>query len=101
MAAITCDVAARVPSSRRAVAAAPFCNSSRRHLVITVVVLTAAAFIGGALNSLAGGGSLVTFPALLFAGLNPIVANASSVVALFPATFTSVWAYRRSMVEVK
>ncbi len=70
-------------------------------LVITVIILTAAAFIGGALNSLAGGGSLVTFPALLFAGLNPIVANASSVVALFPATFTSVWAYRRSMVEVK
>ena len=70
-------------------------------LVITIIVLTAAAFIGGALNALAGGGSLVTFPALLFAGLNPIVANASSVVALFPSTFTSVWAYRRSMAGVK
>ena len=52
-------------------------------LVITVIVLTAAAFLGGALNALAGGGSLVTFPALLFAGLNPIDANASSVVACF------------------
>ena len=69
--------------------------------VITIIVLTAAAFLGGALNSLAGGGSLVTFPALLFAGLNPIVANASSVVALFPATFTSAWAYRRSVFDVK
>src|SRR5882757_5112797 len=77
----------------------PTTHSSQH--VITVIVLTAAAFLGGALNSLAGGGSLVTFPALLFAGLNPIVANASSVVALFPATFTSVWAYRHSMVEVK
>src|SRR2546425_7284649 len=71
------------------------------HLVITVIVVTAAAFLGGALNSLAGGGSLLTFPALLFAGLNPIVANASSVVALFPATFTSAWAYRRSVFDVK
>jgi uncharacterized membrane protein YfcA len=69
-------------------------------LVITIIVLTAAAFLGGALNALAGGGSLVTFPALLFAGLNPIVANASSVVALFPATFTSAWAYRRSVFDV-
>jgi uncharacterized protein len=65
--------------------------------VITFIVLTAAAFLGGALNALAGGGSLVTFPALLFAGLNPIDANATSVVALFPGTFSSVWAYRRSM----
>jgi len=63
--------------------------------VITVIVLTAAAFLGGALNALAGGGSLVTFPALLFAGLNPIDANASSVVALFPGTFSSV-CWRRS-----
>ncbi len=68
--------------------------------VITVIALTAAAFLGGALNALAGGGSLVTFPALLFAGLNPIDANASSVVALFPGTFSSVWAYRRSILGI-
>ena len=68
--------------------------------MVTTIILTAAAFLGGALNALAGGGSLVTFPALLFAGLNPIDANASSVVALFPATFSTVWAYRRSIEKV-
>ena len=68
--------------------------------MITTIVLTAAAFLGGAINALAGGGSLVTFPALLFAGLNPIDANATSVVALFPGTFSSVWAYRRSMAGI-
>jgi len=68
--------------------------------VITIIVLTAAAFLGGALNALAGGGSLVTFPALLFVGLNPIDANATSVVALFPGTFSSVWAYRRSILGI-
>ena len=67
---------------------------------MTTVILIAAAFLGGALNSLAGGGSLVTFPALLFAGLNPIDANASSVVALFSGTFTGAWAYRRNILAV-
>ena len=64
------------------------------------VILIAAAFLGGALNSLAGGGTLVTFPALLLAGLNPIDANASSVVALFSGTFAGAWAYRRNIVAV-
>jgi uncharacterized membrane protein YfcA len=68
--------------------------------VITAIVLIAAAFLGGALNALAGGGSLVAFPALLFAGLNPIDANASNVVALFAATFASAWAYRHRIFDV-
>jgi uncharacterized membrane protein YfcA len=67
---------------------------------VTTVILIAAAFLGGALNSLAGGGTLVTFPALLFAGLNPIDANASSVVALFSGTFSGAWAYRRNILAV-
>ena len=67
---------------------------------MTTVILIAAAFLGGALNSLAGGGTLVTFPALLFAGLNPIDANASSVVALFSGTFSGAWAYRRNILAV-
>ena len=67
---------------------------------MTTVILIAAAFLGGALNSLAGCGSLVTFPALLFAGLNPIDANASSVVALFSGTFAGAWAYRRNILAV-
>lgn len=67
---------------------------------MTPLVLCVAAFAGGALNSLAGGGTLVTFPALLFAGLNPIDANASSIVALFPGTFAGAWAYRRSILTI-
>src|SRR5260370_22499719 len=67
---------------------------------MTTIVLIAAAFLGGALNSLAGGGTLVTFPALLFAGLNPIDANASSVVALFSGTFAGALAYRRNILAV-
>lgn len=68
--------------------------------LVTTLLLFAAAFVGGALNSLAGGGTLVTFPALLLAGVNPIDANASSVVALFPGTFAGAWAYRHSIPAV-
>ena len=46
------------------------------------------------MNAVAGGGSFVTFPVLVLAGLPPIAANASSTVALFPGTMASTWAYR-------
>ncbi len=42
----------------------------------------------------------MTFPALLFVGLNPIDANASSLVALFPGTFAAAWAFRRSILSI-
>jgi uncharacterized protein len=48
----------------------------------TIVVLIGAGFLGGTANSMAGGASLFTFPALLFAGLPPIVANASNAMAV-------------------
>src|SRR5919206_2749126 len=46
------------------------------------------------MNAIAGGGSFVTFPALVFAGVPSVTANASSTVALFPGSLTSAWAYR-------
>ena len=67
---------------------------------MTTVILIAAAFLGGVLNSLAGGGTLVTFPTLLLTGLDPIDANASSVVALFSGTFAGSWADRRNILAV-
>ena len=53
-----------------------------------------AGFGAGVMNALAGGGSFLTFPALIFVGVPSIAANASSTVALFPAAFASAWAYR-------
>ncbi|WBV56725.1 sulfite exporter TauE/SafE family protein [Chryseobacterium daecheongense] len=54
-------------------------------------------FIGllaGAINAAAGGGSFITFPALVYAGVPPIQANASSTVALFPGSLASAWKFR-------
>jgi uncharacterized membrane protein YfcA len=60
-------------------------------------VLVAAGFVAGAMNAVAGGGTFVSLPALTLAGLPPTVGNASSTVALFPATLASSWAYRHDV----
>lgn len=57
-------------------------------------LLLLAALLGGALNAVAGGGSFLTFPALVFAGVPPVNANATSTVALWPGTVAAVGAYR-------
>src|SRR5437773_9914048 len=57
-------------------------------------LLIAAALGAGLMNSVAGGGSFLTFPALVFTGVPSIVANATSTVALFPGALASAWAYR-------
>jgi len=63
------------------------------------VLLTLAAFAAGVMNAMAGGGSFVSFPALVFTGVPPIIANASSTVALFPGAFSSAYAYRKDFVH--
>lgn len=65
-----------------------------------LLVLALAGFIAGGMNAIAGGGSFVSFPALIFAGLPPVVANASSTVALFPGAVASVWAFRYDIRRV-
>jgi hypothetical protein len=58
------------------------------------IFLFFAAFVGGAVNSVAGGGSFISFPALLFTGMAPIAANATNTLALMPGTLSSAVAYR-------
>ena len=57
-------------------------------------LLAGAAFIAGIMNAVAGGGTFITFPMLVFVGVPPINANASNAVGLFPGNFASAWAYR-------
>jgi uncharacterized membrane protein YfcA len=56
-----------------------------------------AAFVAGAINSVAGGGTLVSFPALIWLGLGSVAANATNTVAIWPGTVGSAWAYRREL----
>jgi uncharacterized membrane protein YfcA len=66
-----------------------------------IVLVASAAFCAGAMNSVAGGGTFFSFPALLAAGVPPIVANASNSVALWPASLSSAWAYRKELARYK
>jgi len=61
------------------------------------ILLIVAAVLGGTLNAVAGGGSFVTLPALLYAGVPPVMANATTAVALWPGSLSSAIAYRRDI----
>ena len=60
-------------------------------------LLVTAAFIAGALNAVAGGGSFLTLPALVFTGVPPVVANATGTVALLPGYMAGAWGFREDM----
>lgn len=62
-----------------------------------IFYLFAAAFAAGVVNAVAGGGTLLTFPALLAIGLDAKLANATSTVALWPGLMGSFWGYRREL----
>ena len=65
--------------------------------LLHAAVAFGAAFLAGAINSVAGGGTLVSFPALIWLGLGSVTANATSTVAIWPGTVGSAWGYRREL----
>lgn len=69
--------------------------------VIEIVGLTLAAAAGGAINAVAGGGTLITFPTLLFFGVDSKIANATSTLALVIGTSGSLFGYRRHIEPVR
>ena len=64
---------------------------------LQILSLVAAAFAAGVINSIAGGGTLITFPVLLWLGLDAKVANATSTVALWPGLFGGLFGYRKEL----
>jgi uncharacterized membrane protein YfcA len=56
-----------------------------------------AAFLAGGINSVAGGGTLVTFPTLMWLGLPSVAANATNTVAIWPGSLGSIWGFRREL----
>ena len=66
----------------------------------SMILTFSAGLLAGAMNALAGGGSFVTLPAMIAAGVPPVQANASSTVALFPGGLASAWAYRDGLQPV-
>ncbi len=71
------------------------------HTAFGWVALFASSACAGAINSVAGGGTLLTFPTLIWLGLPSIAANATSTVGLVPGSLAGVWGYRREVHEVR
>lgn len=67
--------------------------------IVDAAILAASAFAAGLVNAVAGGGTLITFPALIATGVPPVAANATNTVALFPGQMASSFAYRSHIAE--
>ncbi|MCE9574399.1 MAG: sulfite exporter TauE/SafE family protein [Deltaproteobacteria bacterium] len=65
--------------------------------IADAVLVLLAAFLGGALNAVAGGGSFLALPALISIGVPAVSANATTAVALWPGSVASSFAYRRDL----
>ena len=66
-----------------------------------LLIAAVAALLAGVMNSVAGGGTLLTFPSLIAAGLSPLAANATSTVALLPAALSSMLGYRGELTGAR
>ena len=69
--------------------------------ITDAVVLLGASSLAGAVNSVAGGGSLITFPVLVWLGREPIVANATNTVSLSPGSIAALHGFRRELVGLQ
>src|SRR5215831_11782570 len=64
-----------------------------------ILVAAAAALMAGGINSVAGGGTLVSFPTLVWLGLPPITANATSTLGIWPGSLGSIWGFRSELAR--
>jgi uncharacterized membrane protein YfcA len=65
-----------------------------------VAVIFAAGTIAGAINSIAGGGTLISFPALVWLGRDPVIANATNTVAIWPGSLAGAIGFRKELGTV-
>jgi len=69
--------------------------------ILFLLLACLAAFMAGILNSLAGGGSFITLPALLFIGIPPVLANTTSAAVLLPGYLGSVFGFKKTYKTIQ
>ncbi len=69
--------------------------------VTSLALAAVAAALGGAINSIAGGGTLLTFPVIVALGVSPLTANVTNTMSLWPGALGSVWGYRSHLAGVR
>ena len=65
--------------------------------MISFSILFLAGLLAGSINALAGGGTLISFPALIWVGVPPIMSNATATLTALPGYVASAWAYRHDL----
>jgi uncharacterized membrane protein YfcA len=68
---------------------------------IEIISLFAAASAAGAINAIAGGGTLITFPVLILFGVPPVIANATSTLSLVVGVFGGFFGFRKLIAEIR
>src|SRR5215831_11812866 len=76
-------------------------HSMRSVDLLHIVIAAAAAFMAGGINSVAGGGTLISFPTLVWLGLPSITANATSSLAIWPGSLGSIWGFRSELARTE
>jgi uncharacterized membrane protein YfcA len=69
--------------------------------VFDVPIIVAVSILAGAINSIAGGGTLLSFPALVWLGRDPIMANATNAVAMWPGSLAGAYGFRRELATTR
>ena len=100
-----CALAERRAAARKGCPTSSDPQAARHPTIVLMAPLTlaqgaaafGAAFLAGAINSVAGGGTLVSFPTLIWLGLDSVTANATSTVAIWPGTLGGILGYRREI----
>ena len=70
-------------------------------MILDIMLLFLAGFFGGVLNAIAGGGSFISFPVLLFVGIPPIIANATNTFASCAGYLSGAYAFKAELAEHK
>lgn len=70
-------------------------------MTFPTLVILLAGIAAGAINSIAGGGTLISFPALLWIGRDPVTANATNTVAIWPGSLAGAFGFRRELATVR
>lgn len=70
-------------------------------MTFATLVILLAGVAAGAINSIAGGGTLISFPALLWLGRDPLIANATNTVAIWPGSLAGAFGFRRELATVR
>jgi uncharacterized membrane protein YfcA len=65
------------------------------------LIIILAGIVAGAINAIAGGGTLISFPTLIWLGRDPISANATNTVAIWPASLAGAFGFRRELATVR